>query len=309
MPFFSVVVPLYNKENYIEATLRSVLAQTFSDFEIIVVNDGSTDQGPEKVKKIEDPRIVLIHQENKGASAARNFGIGKATGNYIALQDADDFWYPNHLQNLRGLISLFPKAGLYSTAHEVELEGKIVKKPHYPFEIKAPCLIKDYFSASLVNAIAMTPTVAFAKKTFYEIGVFDESLRSGQDMDFFIRAALKVPIAFTPEVSMQYLKKTENNLRLTDYNRDRIELINKYKVEEKDNVSLKKYLDVNRYAIALRCKLKNDDSWKKLAKELNPNNLNAKQRFLLKMPAPMLRAAIEFQRFLMKFGIYWTAFK
>lgn len=96
-PTVSVVIPLYNKEKYIERALSSVLSQTYPPSEIIVVDDGSTDEGPERVLKFNDSRITLIRQENKGPGAARNAGLALARGKYIAFLDADDEWLPNFL--------------------------------------------------------------------------------------------------------------------------------------------------------------------------------------------------------------------
>jgi len=97
-PTVSVVIPLYNKSKYIERAISSILAQTFPPLEIIVVDDGSTDDGPEKVRKFKDPKIALIQQENKGPGAARNAGLAIARGKYVAFLDADDEWYPSFLK-------------------------------------------------------------------------------------------------------------------------------------------------------------------------------------------------------------------
>ena len=92
----SVVIPLYNKEEQIADTLQSIFAQTFQDFEIVIVDDGSTDNSVEEVEKFDDSRIRLIHQTNAGVSAARNRGIEEARGELIAFLDADDEWKPEY---------------------------------------------------------------------------------------------------------------------------------------------------------------------------------------------------------------------
>lgn len=98
----SIVIPLYNKEKQIAHTLQSVFAQTFQDFEIVIVDDGSTDNSVMEVKKFDDPRVLLIQQSNAGVSAARNRGIEEANGELIAFLDADDEWMPEFLQTIFG---------------------------------------------------------------------------------------------------------------------------------------------------------------------------------------------------------------
>ena len=90
----SVIIPLYNKSQYIARTLDSVLAQTFQDYEVIVVNDGSTDDGPRIVRQYRDPRLRLVSQENRGLSGARNRGIAESRTDWVAFLDADDEWMP-----------------------------------------------------------------------------------------------------------------------------------------------------------------------------------------------------------------------
>ena len=89
-PYFSVIIPLYNKEKYITDTLNSALNQSFQDFEVIIVDDGSTDESLEVVSRFQDPRIKIYKQENQGASVARNYGISQSQSDLIALLDADD---------------------------------------------------------------------------------------------------------------------------------------------------------------------------------------------------------------------------
>ena len=104
----SVIIPLYNKEKQIAKTLQTVLNQTYQNFEIVIVNDGSTDRSVDEVKKFLNSRIRLINQKNGGVSAARNRGIKEAKGEYLAFLDADDIWQNNYLQTQIDLICKYP---------------------------------------------------------------------------------------------------------------------------------------------------------------------------------------------------------
>ena len=111
----SVVIPLYNKEKQVKQTLRKVLEQTFSDYEIIIVNDGSTDSSAEIAREFEDHRIKVIDQENAGVSAARNRGIKEAKGNFIAFLDADDEWDKDYLAAQHQLTIDYPQCDVFAT--------------------------------------------------------------------------------------------------------------------------------------------------------------------------------------------------
>src|SRR5690606_18820867 len=114
---FSIVIPLYNKEQSVTNTLQSVLNQTFTEFEVVIVNDGSTDNSVEKVEAFNDPRIRLIHQANAGVSAARNKGIKEANYEWIAFLDADDLWMEDHLQVLNQMIQEYPEYKVFCTSY------------------------------------------------------------------------------------------------------------------------------------------------------------------------------------------------
>ncbi len=123
---FSVIIPLYNKATTVERAIRSVLKQTVQDFEIIVVNDGSTDRGPIVVSAINDPRIRLIHQSNAGVSAARNRGIAESKYDLIAFLDADDEWLPEFLETIHQLVRLHPNCVVYAPRYLFGLpDGKV----------------------------------------------------------------------------------------------------------------------------------------------------------------------------------------
>src|SRR5690606_5467803 len=130
MPLFSIVIPLYNKEKHIAETLASVLGQSFADFEVIVVNDGSTDGSLSAVNAFNDPRLFVHTKENGGVSDARNYGIAKAKGDFIALLDADDTWEPTFLQEMKCLMEKYPDCDLYASAFKKLKKHKAILNGH-----------------------------------------------------------------------------------------------------------------------------------------------------------------------------------
>ncbi|MDA8106173.1 MAG: glycosyltransferase family A protein [Nitrospiraceae bacterium] len=110
-------MPLYNKEDEVDRAVRSVLNQTVSDFELVIVNDGSTDKGPQVVRAIEDQRIRIVDQTNQGVSAARNRGIEEASAELIAFLDADDEWMPDFLETIIDLKEKFPCCKVFATRY------------------------------------------------------------------------------------------------------------------------------------------------------------------------------------------------
>lgn len=199
MPELSVIIPLYNKGPHIKRALQSVLDQTFQDFEIIVIDDGSTDDGASKVRSCTDPRVHLIQQENHGVSAARNRGIAESTTDTIAFLDADDEWNPEFLEHIRDLQKKFPEAGAYVTDYlvqEQEKSRKTGKKgiPEPPWE----GLIPDYFkAAALGEQPIISSAVAVPKRVLDEMAGFQMGVTYAEDADLWGRIALKYPIAMT----------------------------------------------------------------------------------------------------------------
>ncbi|WP_397363423.1 glycosyltransferase [Olleya sp. R77988] len=311
MSYFSVIIPLFNKEKYILKTLESVLNQSCQDFEIIIIDDGSTDNSVSIIKAINDDRIQITTQNNQGVSVARNNAISQSKGKYLALLDADDLWHNNHLESFKKTISLFPEAGLFCNNYQIKRQGGLLTPTNLILEHQnQPLIVEDYFLVSQTNSLAWTSSVCFTKSVFEKIGQFDTKLITGQDIDLWIRFALNHSIAFNPEVTMIYNNFDDGSLSKSKLNLNRYYLINKYKKEEKGNTSLKMYLDINRYALAIRCHLNSEkDLYKKLKKEINYSNLNNKQKLLIKLPKWVLRLIKKFQLFLINKNIYLSAFK
>lgn len=310
MPFFSVIIPLYNKENFIEETLQTVQNQTFQDFEIIIIDDGSTDNSFEIASKFISQNIVIIKQKNQGVSVARNFGIKKAQSHHIALLDADDLWHSNHLFELKKQIELFPNAGLYCNNYQISYAKKMCRSSQFNFDFNKDCLIvNDFFKASIINSVAWTSAVAISKDKFNIIGGFNSKLKTAQDLDLWIRLALKYEVIFNPTITMTYKIYVENSLSKNEFNYLRYEFSNYFKEEEILNPSLKLYLDINRYALAIRCLMNNEiELYKNVKKEININNLNLKQKILLKSPKIILVSLKKLHGFLIKNNVYLTTY-
>lgn len=310
MAFFSVVIPLFNKALHIEETLQCVINQSLDDFEVIIVDDGSTDASVSVVKKFNDQRIKLIQQENKGAPHARNRGINQASSTYIALLDADDLWEPNHLSELQKTILKFRSADLFCNAYALKLSNNFTHNACFNL---ASCqqisMIEDYFEASYIHPIAWTSAVAFSKSSFLKLGGFDTQILSGQDLDLWIKYGLHCKIAFNPVVTACYDKTVSDSLSKENHRLQKYALFNRFVHEENNHKTLKKYLDLNRYSVAIHCKYHNDQSTLKLLKSaISSSSLNFKQRLLLNAPNIVVRNFKQFQGYLISKKIYLTAF-
>ena len=199
MPAVSVVIPLYNKGPYIARSLNSVLIQTFSDFEVIVVDDGSTDGGAEIVRGFTDPRIKLIQQENQGVSAARNRGIEAASAEMVAFLDADDEWLQQFLEIVTKLRGRFPGAGAYATAVTASCKGTMKRFQYRSIPSSNwEGLITDYFRAlAFGDSILFSSSVAIPREILREMNGFTADTTWGEDLDLWGRIALKYPIGFS----------------------------------------------------------------------------------------------------------------
>ena len=194
----SVAIPLYNKCSEIARTLQSVFDQTFQQFEILVVDDGSTDGGAEIVAQIDDPRVRLIRQANAGVSAARNRAIEESQSELIAFLDADDEWKPGFLEAIWDLRERFPEAGLYATAYERHLPNGGIAQLTLSQVPPAPWsgIIDNYYRAAFDDALIWSSAVAVPKQVFAQVGGFPVGIRLGEDLDMWLRIALRYPIAY-----------------------------------------------------------------------------------------------------------------
>ncbi len=202
----SIIIPLYNKEASIATALRGVLAQTYPNFEVVVVDDGSTDGGAAVVEQFDDPRIRLIRQENGGVSAARNRGIAEAKGEYVAFLDADDEWMPQFLEEIRTLQDTYPECRAQATNYIFCSNG--VKSPtilrKIPFKGERGVLTNYFEVASCSHPPMWTSAVCIERKLLQEIGGFPVGIKSGEDLLTWARIAVRTQWAYSMRALAQY---------------------------------------------------------------------------------------------------------
>ena len=211
-PVVSVIIPLYNKESTVTRAINSVLSQTISNFELIIVDGHSTDASRSFVNSYNDLRIRLYDQVGNGVSAARNQGIHAASGELIAFLDADDTWESDFLETILSLQTQYPEAGLYGTGYSVYSDDifihNIVCRPE-----ESQRVFESYFKSYVEEGrpIIITSACASPKSVLLGIGGFPENMNIGEDHELFSRIALHFNVAYSPKICATYFIGSENN--------------------------------------------------------------------------------------------------
>ena len=214
--YFSIVIPLYNKANTISRTINSILNQTYGNYEIIVVDDGSTDDSISVVNDLiqNDSKANIFQKKNGGESSARNYGILNSKYDYVAFLDADDFWEETYLFEMKNLINTFQDKGMYCSKYNYVLyEEKIESKTTELFKNKYS-VVNNYFRNSPKNPIATSSSTVVYRPIFKEVGLFNEHITHGPDLDMWLRIALHYPVYYC-------------NLPISNYVKDAIDSVTK----------------------------------------------------------------------------------
>ncbi|CAI8368666.1 MAG: putative glycosyltransferase EpsJ [Flavobacteriaceae bacterium] len=256
MPLISVVIPLYNKQDYILRTIASVLNQSFSDFELLVIDDGSTDRSIELLSSVSDSRLRIHTHSNSGVSYTRNKGIELANSDIIAFLDADDTWNPDFLLTIMRLYNKYPAAVAFSTNYERVLSDGSIRTSEV-FGIDGvdgnDGLITNFFKMSLYEMVISNSHVAIKKSVIKNIGGYLEGVRYGEDQEFFARLALRFPFAYSKKVEGQYYKDVYSSTSqvLMSYEMPIIDLYMKYKAAANLNSDQEYYLEeyINRHRL------------------------------------------------------------
>jgi len=198
----SVVVPLYNKKDHILRCLQSICNQTFTEFEAIIVDDGSTDGSADLAEQFPDGRFRVIRQANGGPGAARNRGVRESKGELIAFLDADDEWRPGFLQAIRNLQQRFPQAGFFATGYRRtfghDFDRELTLAGGQPMEVR------NYLELATEGDFVTSSSVAVRRRLFQEAGYFPENEPLGEDVDLWVRIGICSSLAFDPAILAVY---------------------------------------------------------------------------------------------------------
>jgi glycosyltransferase involved in cell wall biosynthesis len=201
-PLVSVIIPTYNREKIITRAIDSVFAQTYRDFEIVVLDDGSQDN-TRAVAQAYGPKVHYFYQDNKGIAGARNAGMHQTAGDYIAFLDSDDYWLPGKLEQQMALFSQHPEYGMVGCqCGSVQIDGTYREKNRPG---KSGWILYDLFNKNFIRTSSAVITRACLEK----VGGFDETLREGEEYDYWLRIAAEFAIGFINEPLTVYVDNTD----------------------------------------------------------------------------------------------------
>lgn len=214
---FSIIVPLYNKAPYVRKTLESVVSQTYMDWELIIVDDGSTDGSADVVRNfirelnIEDRRFKILSQKNAGVAIARNKGVKESKGEYVCFLDADDWWKLEFLEEIDKLILEYPDAGLYATNYIYYKPGKT----HVALDLKTGYMNypEAYFKSDSMPVTSIT--TCMSRTIFDEMGGFPVGIKLGEDFLLWAKITLKYKVAFCEKPLAYYNNDIPASMRAT----------------------------------------------------------------------------------------------
>jgi glycosyltransferase involved in cell wall biosynthesis len=184
-PLVSVVIPSYNYAHYLPAAVHSVLAQTFSDLELIIIDDGSTDNTREAAAKFTDPRMRYVFKTNGGLASARNAGIANSRGKFLAFLDTDDLWLPQFLETVLATFGRLPPgfAAVATSSQRIDPDGKPIVFDSAVMNEERELTTRDF----VFRNRPLSSSIVIRREVFEKCGLFDESLRSSEDRDMWIR--------------------------------------------------------------------------------------------------------------------------
>ena len=299
MHFFSVIIPLYNKQPHIKRAIDSVLDQTYPNFELIVINDGSTDGGPDIVSEISDDRLKIINQNNHGVSYTRNLGVKLSKYDWVAFLDADDSWHDCFLENAQKLIKEHPSIKMLGTSYYNAFGNNIFKIQDFKYVPQSSGVIENYFKAQLYKGPVCASTAVINKVAFIDTGGFPEEIRRGEDNFLWNLIAINYPVGFINiPLATRYFdavnRVTQDNNITDDF--ILLEYLSEKKIciNERDLIYLKEFIVKKRIGIIIRCiKIGDIEKAKYLLRKINYTMMFKKKYLLLKIFVRIPKYAIK----------------
>lgn len=312
--FFSVVIPLYNKEDYIVKTLKSVYRQTYKNFEVIVINDGSTDDSLQKVDAffldINTANYKIISTENQGLSATRNQSVTYSKGDFIAFLDADDVWHQDYLLEQYKLVNAYKDFKVFGTSY-YQVYNKLLLPPKVnldPDTKNKQIIISDFFKANLFQNV-IVPSSFVIDKTVFSNYLFNPLITYSEDIDFFIRVFSEHGLAYINKPLVYKNESAKGQITQLGPGDKTIPNFVWYENNIPMTKSLKKFINRCRFMFASYYKhANNNDEFTKILSVLNFEELSWKQKLLLKLPNWLTSTLIYFKQYLLKKGVRITTF-
>jgi len=214
-PAVSIAIPLYNKAPFIADTVRTALAQSFADHEIVVVDDGSTDGGADTLRQFDDPRLKIIRQPNAGVATARTRALREGQGRYVAFLDADDLWHPDHLHHLMAMADRFPQAELLGNDYAAgSAHDGWPATPGGPVQYR----LADYFGeCAYGRAPLYTSSCMVLRSRALALGGFPIGNYCGEDLALWIMLAAEAPVAVSNFIGCHYRRGIDSLSRQSSY--------------------------------------------------------------------------------------------
>ena len=269
----SVIIPVYNKEHYVLETIKSLLAQTFQDWEAIVIDDGSKDNSAKVIKSVKDSRIHFYQQTNHGVSYTRNKGIKLSKGEFIALLDADDIWFPDYLETMMKLATRYPTYSVFCVAQK---DRPINTLP------QGVSVIEDYCTYPYIFWIG---GLLIKKEVYIDVGDFRVGVQPGEDTDMWLRISCKYHTIYLNEPHVEHPYFTENNLGRTFDTQKAFPFWIWYKYDYPDKKKLYRYVtdELIHFANIFADQGDYNYSWKYLSKTRGYTAIRPRLKLLLRI--------------------------
>ena len=301
---FSVVIPVFNKEKYINETILSVLNQTYDNYEIIIINDASTDNSLKIIEEvISDKAVIINNKNNLGLSASRNIGFEASSDKFVAFLDGDDVWDKNFLKEINELIINFPKESIFGTYYKENYNGKIL----YPkINIKEKLLgtkfvVKNFFEANLRRLIITQSCLVFKKNIFDTVGLYNPEITFAEDIDFYIRCFQNFNLAYSYQTYHMQRKMVHKSISNSKTDNLNYPLLDKYLGVSDE---LNRFINFYNYCFCRR--KKNEGSKKSMIYYRNKIRfrwIGFLKTIVLFLPEFLYTTLLKFKRYLLKKGI------